>query len=62
MLVKVNEKLNISISELPPSVMSIASVRFTYRISSNKYVKLQQFSVTLAFAITDFKCQEQTFD
>src|SRR5436190_8722661 len=61
-LVKVDDKLNISISRLPPSVVPIAPVQFTYKIRPNKYVKLRQFPVTLAFAITDFKCQGQTFD
>ena len=62
MLVKVEDKLNISIPGLPPSVVPIAPVQFTYRIRPNKYVKLRQFPVTLAFAITDFKCQGQTFE
>jgi hypothetical protein len=62
MLVKVNDKLNILILGLPPSVVPIALVRFTHRISQTKYVKLQQFPVTLAFAITDFKCQGQILD
>ena len=62
MLVKVDDDLNISIPGLPPSVVPIAPVKFTYKVRPNKYVKLRQFPVTLAFAITDFKCQGQTFD
>ena len=62
MLVKVNDGLGISIPGLPPSVVPIAPIRFTYRVGPHKYVKLLQFPVTLAYAITDFKCQGQTFD
>ena len=62
MLVKVDEKLNISIAGLPPSVVPIAPVQFTYRARPGKHVRLRQFPVTLAFTITDFKCQGQTLN
>ena len=62
MLVKVDDRLNVSIPGLPPSVVPIAPVLFTYKVSSDKYVQLFQFPVTLAYAITDFKCQGQTFN
>ena len=62
MLVKVNDDLNISIPGLPPSVVPVAPVSFTYKLRSNKYATLSQFPVTLAYAITDFKCQGRTFN
>jgi len=61
-LVKVDHRLDISIPGLPPSVLPIEPVPFTYKINSHKYAKVSQFPVTLAYAITDFKCQGQTFD
>jgi len=62
MLVKVADELNISIPGLPPSVVPIEPIRFTYRARSHKQATLLQFPVTLAYVITDFKCQSQTFD
>jgi len=59
MLVKVNDGLGISVLGLPPSVVPIAPIRFTYRVGPHKYVKLLQFPVTLAYAITDFKCRDR---
>ena len=62
MLVKADDRLNISIPGLPPSVVPIKPVSFTYKVNSHKHAKVSQFPVTLAYAITDFKCQGQTFD
>ena len=62
MLVKVDDRLNISVPGLPPSVLPIKPETFTYKVNPHKYAKLSQFPVALAYAITDFKCQGQTFD
>ena len=62
MLVKVDDRLNVAIPGLPPSVLPIKPVSFTRKVNDHKYAKLRQFPVTLAYAITDFKCQGQTFD
>ena len=45
---------------LPPSVVPIKTVSFKYG-SKGKNVTLEQFPVTLAYAITDYKCQGRTF-
>ncbi len=45
---------------LPPSVVPIKTMSFKYG-SKGKNVTLEQFPVTLAYAITDYKCQGRTF-
>jgi hypothetical protein len=45
----------------PPSVLPIEAKAFKYRGGKRKAI-LYQFPVTLAYAITDYKCQGLTFD
>src|SRR5438046_3134165 len=54
--------VNVSIPELPSSVMTIEPIEFRHNEGENKYVKLLQFSFTLIYAITNYKCQELTFE
>ena len=50
----------IFLAGLPPSVVPIKTVSFKYG-SKGKNVMLEQFPVTLVYAITDYKCQGPTF-
>jgi hypothetical protein len=51
----------IHVSTLPTSVLPIAPAKFTHNDGHDKKAKLTQFPVTLAYAITDYKCQGKTF-
>ena len=64
MLVKLLHEVdvNISIPGLPPSVVAIEPAEFRHNAREGKYVKLVQFPFTLAYAITDYKCQGLTFE
>ena len=64
MLIKLLHELDIAISipGLPPSVVGIEPAEFRYSERDGKYVKLLQFPFTLAYAITDYKCQGLTFE
>jgi len=64
MLVKLLHDVGIDVSlpGLPPSVVPIEAIEFRYDGGQGKHVKLTQFLVTLAYAITDYKCQGQTFN
>ena len=64
MLVKLlhDVDVNVSIPGLPPSVVAIEPVEFRYNGRDGKHVKLLQFPFTLAYAITDYKCQGQSFE
>ena len=64
MLVKLLHEVdvNVSIPGLPPSVVAIEPAEFRYNGRDSKYVKFIQFPFTLAYAMTDYKCQGQTFD
>ena len=64
MLVKLLHEVdvNISIPGLPPSVVAIEPAEFRHNAREGKYVKLIQFPFTLAYAITDYKCQGSTFE
>ena len=63
MLVKVLHDIegNIHIPGLPVSVVPIKTKRFTYGKRKGRHVTLEQFPVTVAYAITDYKCQGQTY-
>ena len=54
--------VNIFIFEISSFMMTIESVEFRHNERDNKYVKFFQFSFTLIYAITDYKCQELTFE
>ena len=62
-LVKVpSDQVNFQIMELPPNVAPISPISFRHNAGHGKYVRLRQFPVSLAYAITDYKCQAQTYD
>jgi len=52
---------NVALPGLPLFVVPIEAKAFTYR-SGKRKATLYQFPVTLAYAITDYKCQGLTFD
>ena len=54
--------VNISIPGLPPSVVAFEPAEFRHSERKGKYVKLVQFPFTLAYPITDYKCQGPTFE
>jgi hypothetical protein len=64
MLVKLlhDREGQIRIPTLPTSVVPIKPKKFTHNKGHGKSASLEQFPVTLAFAITDYKCQGKTFD
>jgi hypothetical protein len=51
----------VHIKPLPTSVIPINTDEFTHNYGHGRSVKLEQFPVTLAYAITDYKCQGKTF-
>jgi hypothetical protein len=64
MLIKIPNS-SFHLPHLPPSVLPIAPISFTYSVGSarqgnKKSAKLTQFPVVLAYAITDYKCQGDT--
>jgi hypothetical protein len=60
MLVQVSDP-TISVPGLPPSVVPLHPTQFTCTFKSKRKVTFRQFPVTLAFAITDYKCQGETY-
>jgi hypothetical protein len=60
MLVKVPDK-GISIPGLPPDVVAIEPKRFPFSPGRGRSVSLLQFHAILAYSITDYKCQGQTY-
>ena len=62
MLVKLKHDVGVEVSlpGLPSSVVGIEPVSLTYNGGRGKAVTYFQFPVTLAYAITDYKCQGQT--
>ena len=63
MLIKLKHDVGVEIAlpGLPPSVIGIEPALLTYNASHGKTFTYFQFPVTLAYAITDYKCQGQTF-
>jgi hypothetical protein len=59
MLVKV-PKINIRLGHFPASVIPLKPSSFTFKIHKGS-AKFRQFAVTLAYAITDYKCQGETY-
>jgi hypothetical protein len=55
------EDLDITLPGLPRSVLPIQSKTFTHR-SAKHQATFYQFPVTMAYAITDYKCQSLTFE
>lgn len=61
MLVKVPGS-DVKIGEFPVGVIPLRRSDFTFRPAKTKIgVKYKQFAVTLAYAITDYKCQGETY-
>ena len=54
--------VQISIPPLQPSVIPIKMARFKHNRGHGRSVTLEQFPVTLAYAMTDYKCQGKTFE
>jgi len=46
---------------LPPEVVAIEPTKFQCSLGKGRSVSLRQFTVVLAYAITDYKCQGQTY-
>ena len=63
MLIKLNHDVGVQVTipGLPPSVISIEPVLLTYNAGHDKKMTYIQFPATLAYAITDYKYQGQTF-
>ena len=63
MLIKLKRDVGVEIAlpGLPLSVVGIEPMSLTYKAGLGKAVTYSQFPVTLAYAITDYKCQGQTF-
>jgi hypothetical protein len=57
-----NEEKVIHIPGFPINVVPIWPESFRCNIGHGKWARLKQFPVTLAYAITDFKCQGQTYE
>ena len=53
--------VDIALPGLPPSVVGIEPELLTYNGLHRKTFTYLQFPVTIAYAITDYKCQGQTF-
>ena len=52
----------IHIPGLPVNVVPIWPESFRYNLGHGRWARIKQFPVTLAYAITDFKCQGQTYE
>ena len=57
-----SDYVTFQISGLPPNVAPIEPILFRHNAGHGRSVRLRQFPVTLAYAITDYKCQGQTYD
>ena len=64
MLVKLNHDVGVPVAlpGLPPSVIGVEPDVFTYYGGNGKKMTYTQFAATLAYAITDYKCQAKTFE
>lgn len=64
MLIKLNHDVGVEISlpGLPPNVVGIEPTEDIKYRERNKSVSFTQFPISLAYAITDYKCQGQTFN
>ena len=60
MLVELPNK-NFQLDGLPPGVFPLTPVQYTSNLRNGRSTTLKQFPVTLAYAITDYKCQGQTY-
>jgi hypothetical protein len=63
MLVRLQSKEKvIHIPGLPENVVPLFPESFKYDAGHGRWARLRQFAATLAYAITDFKCQGQTYE
>jgi hypothetical protein len=64
MLVKLRseDQKSVQIPGLPVNVVPIWPESFRYNAGHGRWARLKQFPATLAYAITDFKCQGQTYE
>ena len=64
MLIKLNHDVGVDVNlpGLPPSVVGIEPIQDMVYTERNKTVKFTQSPISLAYAITDYKCQGQTFN
>ena len=62
MLIKLKHDVGVEIDlpGLPRSIVGIVPMSLTYKAGLGKAVTYPQFPVTLAYTITDYKCQRQT--
>ena len=51
----------IQLRDLSVEVISMSSFTFTFKVEVKKSVTFRQFAATLAYAITDYKCQGDTY-
>ena len=61
MLVQILGETKVQLDGLPPNVVALDNIKFTYNAGGDRSVTLRQFPVILAYAITDYKCQGQTY-
>jgi hypothetical protein len=57
-----SDRATFQIPGLPKNIVPIEPVSFKHKAGHGRYVILRQFPITLAYSITDFKCQGQTYD
>jgi len=60
MLVKVPGS-SFSLGQFPPGVIPLKPSSFTFKIPHKGSPTFRQFAVTLAYGITDYKCQGETY-
>ena len=51
----------VQLTDLPVGVIPIRPSTFTFKVGVKGSVKFRQFAVILAYAITDYKCQGDTY-
>jgi hypothetical protein len=57
-----HNRAQVRVSSLPPSVVPIKTIEFTHNAGHGRTIKIQQFPVTLAYAMTDYKCQGKSLE
>ena len=51
----------VQLGDFPVGIIPMRPSTFTFKIGAKGSAKFRQFAVTLAYAITDYKCQGDTF-
>jgi len=62
LLIRIPSQYSCDIEGLPHNIFALEWERFVYHAGKDRSVTLRQFPVVLAYAITDYKCQGQTYD